>query len=149
MSRVQLALNVSDLAASVDFYSRLFATTPHKLRAGYANFEIGEPPLKLVLIEAAHEDRGRGVRGALNHLGIEVADVEEVDRAATRLRDENLAVVEERNSVCCHALQDKVWIEDPSGAPWEIYVVTDDAPAADLRDPSCCTSTAAAATVCC
>jgi len=129
MSRVQLALNVSDLEASVAFYSTLFGVEPHKRRPGYANFAIPEPPLKLVLIEASTEDRGHGVVGALNHLGVEVESVDEVNAGAERLRAAGLATFDEKDTTCCYALQDKVWVHDPAGAPWEIYTVKDDNPA--------------------
>jgi catechol 2,3-dioxygenase-like lactoylglutathione lyase family enzyme len=129
MSRVQLALNVSDLEASVAFYSTLFGVEPHKRRPGYANFAVSEPPLKLVLIEVPAEARGTGVEGALNHLGVEVASVEDVDAGASRLREAGLAAFDEKDTTCCYALQDKVWVHDPAGAPWEIYTVKDDDPA--------------------
>jgi catechol 2,3-dioxygenase-like lactoylglutathione lyase family enzyme len=116
-SRVQLALTVSDLDAAVAFYSKLFATQPAKRRPGYANFAIGEPPLKLVLIEDAAA-RGSGVVGALNHLGVEVGTREDVQVAAQRLAGEGLQT----------AVQDKVWVHDPDGAPWEVYTVLADAP---------------------
>ena len=128
MSRVQLALNVSDLEASVEFYSQMFGVQPHKRRPGYANFAITEPPLKLVLIQVPADSRGTGTVGALNHLGVEVESVEEVDASATRLRDAGLATFDERDTTCCYALQDKVWVADPAGAPWEIYTVKDDDP---------------------
>ena len=129
MSRVQLALNVSDLEASVAFYSTLFATEPHKRRPGYANFAIENPPLKLVLIEVPDADRGHGVSGALNHLGVEVFDGAEVSGAANRLTEAGLATFDEADTTCCYALQDKVWVHDPAGAPWEVYIVKDDNPA--------------------
>lgn len=129
MSRVQLALNVSDLEASVAFYSTLFGVEPHKRRPGYANFAVAEPPLKLVLIEAPTDARGHGVAGALNHLGIEVETVDDVVAGADRLRASGLATFDERDTTCCYALQDKVWVHDPAGAPWEIYTVKDDDPA--------------------
>jgi catechol 2,3-dioxygenase-like lactoylglutathione lyase family enzyme len=143
MSRVQLALNVSDLEASVDFYSRLFGTQPHKRRPGYANFAITEPPLKLVLIEVPADDRGTGAAGALNHLGVEVEDVVAGAAQADRLRDEGLDTVDELDTTCCYALQDKVWVHDPAGAPWEIYTIKDDNPAGALTlvgasDAACC-----------
>src|SRR6478752_7216771 len=121
MSRVQLALNVSDLDASVAFYSTMLGAAPHKRRPSYANFAIDEPPLKLVLIEVPAEERGHGVTGALNHLGIEVASAQEVEDSASRLGDAGLATFDERDTTCCYALQDKVWVHDPAGAPWEIY----------------------------
>ncbi|HEY5186924.1 MAG TPA: ArsI/CadI family heavy metal resistance metalloenzyme [Actinomycetes bacterium] len=129
MSRVQLALNVSDLEASVAFYSTLFGVQPHKRRPGYANFAIAEPPLKLVLIEAPVDARGHGVAGALNHLGVEVETVDEVTAGAARLSAAGLATFDESDTTCCYALQDKVWVHDPAGAPWEIYTVKDDNPA--------------------
>jgi len=120
MSRVQLALNVDDLGAAVTFYSKLFATEPAKLRKGYANFAISEPPLKLVLIE------GGGAGGTLNHLGVEVASTAEVAAAGTRLGAEGLATATEEGVACCYARQDKVWVDGPSGEPWEIYTVLED-----------------------
>ena len=122
MSRVQLALRVPDLDASVAFYSKLFGTEPAKLRDGYANFAIAEPPLKLVLIE------GEGPGGSLNHLGVEVGTCEEVDAATRRLSARGLSTRTEDSVVCCYAVQDKVWTDDPDGAPWEIYTVLADAP---------------------
>lgn len=146
MSRVQLALNVSDLNASIDFYTQLFGVAPHKLRPGYANFAVTEPALKLVLIEVPGADRGEGPAGALNHLGIEVFDTAEVSSAAQRLSDSGLATFDEANTNCCYAVQDKVWVHDPAGTPWEVYVITDDdpenpEPAGNLRvvdQTACC-----------
>jgi catechol 2,3-dioxygenase-like lactoylglutathione lyase family enzyme len=126
---VQLALNVSDLESSIAFYAAMFGVEPHKRRPGYANFAITEPPLKLVLIEVPADARGTGVAGALNHLGVEVASVEEIEVGAARLRDAGLATFDEKDTTCCYALQDKVWVHDPAGAPWEIYTVKDDDPA--------------------
>lgn len=129
MSRVQLALNVSDLEASVAFYSALFQAEPHKRRPGYANFAIENPPLKLVLIEVPEAERGTGANSALNHLGIEVFDGADVTQAADRMQAAGLATFDEADTTCCYALQDKVWVHDPAGAPWEVYVVKDDNPA--------------------
>ncbi len=148
MSRVQLALNVSDLEASVEFYSRLFNTSPHKRRPGYANFAIDEPPLKLVLIQASAEDRGSGVLGALNHLGIEGEDSAAGTATAERLANEGVELTDINRTVCCYAEQDKTWAHDPAGAPWEIYTITDDLPNSSILDPmvinqvggnACCT----------
>ena len=148
MSRVQLALNVTDLEGSIAFYSAMFGVAPHKLRPGYANFAIAEPPLKLVLIQAPEEVRGTGVTGALNHLGVEVETGEEVEAARARFSDAGLASFDENDTTCCYALQDKVWVHDPAGAPWEVYVVKDDAPVDGraataslplLNDGGCCT----------
>ena len=141
MSRVQLALNVSDLEASVAFYSDLFDTEPHKRRAGYANFEVQDPPLKLVLIEMDAEQRGSGTSQALNHLGIEVADSAQVAAAQSRLDSCGLDVAAELGTDCCYARQDKVWVHDPAGAPWEVYTITDDNPATAVAPGAsgCCT----------
>ncbi|MEU6241013.1 ArsI/CadI family heavy metal resistance metalloenzyme [Streptomyces sp. NPDC047024] len=137
MSRVQLALRVADLEGSVAFYSRLFATEPAKLRPGYANFALTEPPLKLVLIEG---EPGEDTR--LDHLGVEVSSTEEVTAAATRLQESGLVTLEETDTSCCYALQDKVWVHGPGKEPWEVYVVKADADtrAKDTAAPTggCC-----------
>ncbi|MCP9212379.1 ArsI/CadI family heavy metal resistance metalloenzyme [Streptomyces cucumeris] len=122
MSRVQLALNVPDLDASVAFYSKLFGAEPAKRRPGYANFAITEPPLKLVLIEG---EAGQDTR--LDHLGVEVASTDQVNAAADRLKGAGLATFEENDTSCCYALQDKVWVHGPGKEPWEVYVVKADA----------------------
>ena len=120
MSRVQLALNVSNIDSAVDFYRKLFATEPAKRRPGYANFAIAEPPLKLVLIE-----NSKAV-DKLNHLGIEVESSEQVIQASNRLQQTDLSVTPQTQSTCCYALQDKVWVKDPDGADWEVYAVLED-----------------------
>jgi catechol 2,3-dioxygenase-like lactoylglutathione lyase family enzyme len=155
MPRVQLALNVADLDASVAFYSRLFDTQPHKRRPGYANFAIVDPPLKLVLIEVPADQRGTGSAGALNHLGIEVDDAAAVAEHSARLSGEGLATTEEIDTTCCFALQDKVWVHDPAGAPWEVYTVKDDDPVVagalmvlSSEAAACCTPDAAGASAC-
>ena len=142
MSRVQLALNVTDVDKAVEFYSKLFGAEPAKRRPGYANFAIEEPALKLVLIEAQEG-------GTLNHLGVEVGSTDEVTETTGRLRDEGLATVEEQNVACCYAVQDKVWVNDPDGAPWEVYTVLADSPqmSAGSEDAACCGGASAAAEV--
>ena len=139
MSRVQLALNVTDLEGAIDFYTKLFATPPAKRRPGYANFAVADPPLKLVLIEHAGA-RGSGVEGALNHLGVEVETAGEVAQATSRLSDSGLETAEECGTTCCYAVQDKVWVEDPDGAAWEVYTVLADAPVESgiEGDGTCC-----------
>ena len=127
MSRVQLALNVADIDTAVDFYSKLFSAEPAKRRPGYANFAIADPPLKLVLIEHP-EGRGSGVVGALNHLGVEVETPEAVRAATTRLAGYGLEPTVQESTTCCYAVQDKAWVDDPDGAPWEVYTVLADAP---------------------
>lgn len=146
MARLQLALNVSDLDEAIGFYSKLFATPPAKVRPGYANFAVADPPLKLVLIEQT-DARGSGVAGALNHLGVEVEGPERVAQASSRLTDEGLDTLDQQGTTCCFALQDKVWVEDPDATPWEIYTVLADAPVESGigGDAACCANTAVAA----
>ncbi|WUC46488.1 VOC family protein [Streptomyces cellulosae] len=139
MSRVQLALRVPDLHASIAFYSKLFDTAPAKLRDGYANFAITEPPLKLVLIEGKDNEDTR-----LDHLGVEVASTEDVQTAATRLAQAGLATAEEKDTACCYALQDKVWVTGPGQEPWEVYVVKADADTLAKQLGSTCCSPAVA-----
>jgi len=136
MSRVQLALNVSDLDEAITFYSKLFETGPAKVRPGYANFAIDEPPLKLVLIE------GVGVPGSINHLGVEVASTDEVTAATTQFANASLETDVEEQTTCCYALQDKVWVDGPDGARWEVYTVLADAEDSESLggDGRCCTS---------
>jgi catechol 2,3-dioxygenase-like lactoylglutathione lyase family enzyme len=130
---VQLALNVTNLESAVDFYTKLFDAPPSKVRPGYANWALAEPPLKLVLVESAEG-------GTLNHLGVEVASPTEVSATTTRLAEEGLDTKVEDDVTCCYATMDKVWVKDPDGAPWEVYTVTDDnpAPAAEVCGPGCC-----------
>ena len=144
MSRIQLALNVDDLETSIDFYRRLFDSEPAKVRPGYANFAVAEPPLKLVLLE----NPGRG--GSLNHLGVEVESVEAVDEVQTRLRSDGLSSVDERGTTCCYATQDKFWVEDtPNGERWEVYTVLADSPTfAGPADEACCSGTTDQAACC-
>jgi catechol 2,3-dioxygenase-like lactoylglutathione lyase family enzyme len=135
VSRVQLALNVNDIDEAVTFYTKLFGTGPAKRRPGYANFAVAEPPLKLVLLE----NPGQG--GSLNHLGVEVADIDTVDAEQSRLAEAGLASVDERDTVCCYAKQDKFWVQgSPNGESWEIYTVLADSPTfyGEQDGPACC-----------
>ena len=148
MSRVQLALNVPDIDEAIAFYSKLFATEPNKVKPGYANFAIADPPLKLVLFEKA------GADARLNHLGVEVTSTDEVSAHQARLTDEGVGSVEE-NGTCCFAKQDKIWIDGPDGA-WEIYTVIEDSDAfgkssehVEGEDSLCCASTPVAESACC
>lgn len=120
MPRAQLALNVDDLDEAITFYSKLFDTLPSKVKPGYANFAVTEPPLKLVLIE----NPGQG--GTLNHLGIEVESSDAVHTEIARLTDEGMFTEEEIGTTCCFATQDKVWVTGPAGEKWEVYTVLTD-----------------------
>jgi catechol 2,3-dioxygenase-like lactoylglutathione lyase family enzyme len=122
MSRVQLALRVSDLEGSIAFYSKLFGAQPAKRRPGYANFAISEPPLKLVLLEGDGDAPTR-----LDHLGVEVEDTDQVTAATARLSEQGMATDVEENTTCCYAVQDKVWVTGPGRERWEVYTVLADA----------------------
>ena len=153
MSRVQLALNVNDIDEAVAFYTKLFGAEPAKRRPGYANFAISEPPLKLVLLE----NRGQG--GTLNHLGVEVPDVGTVGAEQARLAAAGLVSVDERDTTCCYARQDKFWVQGaPNGESWEFYTVLagsqtfygeDDGPACCGADSSQSGEPAASGAKCC
>ena len=132
MQRLQLAINVSDLDRSVDFYRRVFGTEPAKIRPGYANFAVDSPPLKLVLIESPS-----ATTSTLNHLGVEVDGPEDVIAATQRFQSDDLPTRIEDGVECCYARQDKVWVSDPDGAEWEFYTVLDDS---EVMEPasSCC-----------
>lgn len=148
MSRVQLALNVTDVDAAVVFYEKVFGTPVTKQRPGYANFAIAEPPLKLVLIQ---NDKG----GTMNHIGVEVDDVSAVNSATEAFVGAGLTTYEEQGVECCYAKQDKVFVTDPNGLDWEFYTVLADSPVADKESSetasACCASDSAkeAETACC
>ncbi len=133
MSRLQLALNVTDIDAAVDFYTKLFGTAPRKRQPGYANFAIAEPPLKLVLFENPTAEGG-----SINHLGVEVDSTDEVTAAISRLQAAALPTEVQEQTDCCYALQDKVWTEGPDAERWEIYVVHADTEA-QPEQSTCCT----------
>jgi catechol 2,3-dioxygenase-like lactoylglutathione lyase family enzyme len=133
MSRVQLALRVADLEASIAFYSKLFGAEPAKRRPGCANFAITEPPLKLVLIEGTDGEPTR-----VDHLGVEVETTSEVTAAASRLAAAGLVIATEEDTTCCYAEQDKVWVTGPGAEPWEVYTVKGNADTPDKIPGSVC-----------
>ncbi len=141
--KVHVALNVNDLEESVKFYRAMFGVDPVKLKPGYAKFDIAEPSLNLTLNQGAEVRE----KGALNHLGIQVPGTEHVIAAKERFRQAGLATFDEMNTECCYALQDKVWVTDPNGYRWEVFVVkvADTRPelnvseqSASVRQPACC-----------
>jgi lactoylglutathione lyase len=151
MSRLQLALNVSNLDEAVSFYSKFFKTEPAKIRPGYANFAIVEPPLKLVLFE------NPDVAGTINHLGIEVFSTADVVDATKYLAAQGFDTDSEDGTICCHALQDKVWVDGPDDSRWEVYTVLADAEGMKSNEDGagCCSTdsleisgTSASATCC-
>jgi catechol 2,3-dioxygenase-like lactoylglutathione lyase family enzyme len=136
-----LSLDVPDLDEAIRFYRELFGTDPAKLQPGYAKFELTDPDVALALQEAA--------RPALSHLGIRVETTEEVEASSVRLRDEGLITFDQRDTTCCYARQDKVWVSDPAGNKWEIYTVLEDVkgePAAEGAAATCCTPQSACCT---
>lgn len=119
--RLQLALNVDDLDSAIDFYAKMFDTPPAKVRDGYANFAIENPPLKLVLFA------GAGPAGSINHLGVEVETPGQVVAAESRLSDVGITTTGVDDTVCCYALKTETWVDGPDGTRWEWYVKTADA----------------------
>jgi len=117
MNTFHLSLDVPDLDAAVDFYRELFGAEPAKRKPGYAKFELADPPVAFALQEGPR---------ALSHLGIRVGTTEEVESASARLEASGLATFDERDTVCCYARQDKVWVTDPAGNAWEVYTLLED-----------------------
>lgn len=130
MSRVQLALNVDNIDEAIAFYTKLFGVEPAKVKPGYANFAVDEPPLKLVLLE----NPGHG--GTLNHLGVEVGSGDTVRDESQRLAGVGLLTDDETDTTCCFATQDKVWVTGPGGERWEIYTVKADSETFGPEDQS-------------
>jgi catechol 2,3-dioxygenase-like lactoylglutathione lyase family enzyme len=122
MIKTHVSINVSDVARSIEFYRSFFGMAPHKVRPGYANFDVANPPLKIALVEKSPVDRN----GVLNHLGLLVEDTATVLAIRERLHAAGLPTVDEMNSTCCYAKQDKIWVQDPDGTQWEVYALTDD-----------------------
>lgn len=136
--KVHVALNTTRFDESVRFYRTFLGLEPVKLKPGYAKFDVAEPGLNLTLNAANMIESP----GALNHLGIQVASTTAVKAAAQRLKAEGLATFEEENTDCCYAIQDKVWVTDPNGYRWEVFVVKvgDTQPELTAAD-ACCAST--------
>ena len=134
--RLQLALNVRKLEEAVAYYSRLFDTQPHKIKEGYANFAIENPPLKLVLIENPN------VQERINHLGVEVNPDEDLAATIQRLDAAGLTDKKEQQTTCCFATQNKAWSMEPQGLHWEWYTITDDNPddVGYIQGDACCSA---------
>jgi catechol 2,3-dioxygenase-like lactoylglutathione lyase family enzyme len=146
MNTFHLSLDVPDLDRAVAFYTELFGRPPAKRKVGYAKFELADPPVAFALQQAG--------RPALSHLGIRVDSTAEVKAARTRLRQSDLVTLDERDTSCCYARQDKVWVADPAGNRWEVYTVLEDIDDGDEHasshaEPACCTPTAGDAAACC
>jgi catechol 2,3-dioxygenase-like lactoylglutathione lyase family enzyme len=133
--RPHLALTVTDVERSTPFYRALFGVEPSKVRPGYAKFEVADPALNFTLNEG---ERADGL-GAFNHAGIQVASTDDVLRARARLVEAGLATFDEMDTTCCYAKQDKIWVHDPDGTPWEVFVTHADAEEPDrAADASAC-----------
>src|SRR6516164_1743208 len=128
-----IALNVRDVAVSIEFYRKLFGIEPVKVRAGYAKFDVQNPPLNISLNESAVAGPG-----SLSHLGIQVASTEDVLVVRRQWSEAGLVVRDEMKTNCCYAVQDKTWVEDPDGNQWEAFVVLED----NLTESSACCGTA-------
>jgi predicted enzyme related to lactoylglutathione lyase len=131
---------VTDVARSIPFYEALFGTAPEKIRDGYAKFSVAEPALNFTLNQG---ERPAGTLGAFNHAGIQVATTDDVLAARLRLVKAGLATFDEMDTTCCYARQDKIWVRDPDGTPWEVFVTHGDAEDASATSNEGCCATAA------
>lgn len=127
--KAHISLNVKDVSKSIEFYQRLFGIEPLKIRPGYAKFDVQNPPLNLALNEVSFKERG-----ALSHLGIQVARTEDVLEIKKEWEQSGLKTSDEMQTNCCYALQDKTWVSDPDGNDWEVFVVLED----NLSETSAC-----------
>jgi catechol 2,3-dioxygenase-like lactoylglutathione lyase family enzyme len=119
--KAHLSLNVSSVDKSVEFYRKMLGIEPAKVRTGYAKFDVQNPPLNLALNQAPFSSRG-----ALSHLGIQVASTEDVLAIRQKWNDAGLSTRDEMQTNCCYAVQDKTWVRDPDGNEWEVFVVLED-----------------------
>jgi catechol 2,3-dioxygenase-like lactoylglutathione lyase family enzyme len=135
--KAHLAINVGNVENSIIFYKKMFGIEPSKVRTGYAKFDVQNPPLNFTL----NEVRFAG-KGALSHLGIQVATTDDVNAVKTHWESEGLRPREEMKTTCCYALQDKAWVHDPDGNEWEVFAVLEDnLGEAKSNDATCCTLT--------
>jgi catechol 2,3-dioxygenase-like lactoylglutathione lyase family enzyme len=141
--KAHLALNVRDVERSTEFYEKLFGVGPSKVRRGYAKFNVENPPLNFTLNQVPFNERG-----ALSHLGVQVASTDDVLLTRERWADSGLATRDEMQTDCCYALQDKAWVRDPDGNEWEVFVVLEDNLAETTAASSCCVTDAEGRDVC-
>ena len=135
--KAHLAINVTDTEASIEFYKKMFGIEPAKVRTGYAKFDVANPPLNFTLNQVPFSGKG-----ALSHLGIQVATTDDVNAMRSRWEAEGLTPRDELQTTCCYALQDKAWVNDPDGNEWEVFAVLgDNLSEARSNDASCCTPT--------
>src|SRR5262245_33790624 len=119
--KAHLGLNVTDVTKSTEFYRKMFGIEPSKVRPGYAKFDLQRPPLNLTL-----NQNSLSGRGALSHLGIQVASTDDVLAIKEKWIAAGLLTRDEMQTACCYALQDKIWVNDPDGNEWEVFVVLED-----------------------
>lgn len=135
--KAHVALNVSDVEPSIEFYKKMFGIEPSKIRTGYAKFDVQSPPLNLTLNQNVIS-----ANGALSHLGIQVATTEDVNTLRQQWKERGLEPRDEMQTTCCYALQDKAWVSDPDGNQWEVFTVIEDfLPEAKTNDAVCCVPT--------
>ena len=137
--KAHLAINVRKVEESIPFYKKMFGIEPSKVRTGYAKFDVQNPPLNFTLNQVAF-----GERGALSHLGIQVARSEDVIAMRDRWHEAGLVPREEMQTTCCYAVQDKAWVTDPDGNEWEAFVVLEDNLSEEVQgaaDKTCCLPT--------
>jgi predicted enzyme related to lactoylglutathione lyase len=133
--RPHLALTVTDVTKSIPFYEALFGTAPEKVKDGYAKFSVADPALNLTLNQGTRDES----LGAFNHAGIQVASTDDVLAARLRLTKAGLATFDEMDTTCCYARQDKIWVRDPDGTPWEVFATHEDTDEAGGGREACCT----------
>ena len=153
--RPHLALTVTDVERSIPFYEALFGTAPEKVKPGYAKFAVAEPALNFTLNQGERESLG-----AFNHAGVQVGSTDDVLAAKERLVEAGLATFDEMDTTCCYARQDKIWVHDPDGTPWEVFATHEDSEEAggsnradaagcDCGETGCACATRETASLCC
>lgn len=143
---VHVALETGDLPAAIEFYTRLFAAPPVKREFDYAKFEPVDLPIVLSLNPRVGVQRGPQ---RVSHLGIRVGSAEELAALRERVARGGLAARAEENVACCYAYSDKLWVADPDGNEWELYVRLGDAPARAPSEGTCCVPAADGESSCC
>ncbi len=137
--KAHLALNVKDVETSIQFYKKMLGVEPSKVRTGYAKFDVNDPPLNLTLNQVPFAGRG-----ALSHLGIQVASTDDVLAMKALWESRGLTARDEMQTTCCYAVQDKTWVSDPDGNEWEVFVVLEDNLTEEVQaaaDKTCCVTT--------
>lgn len=135
--KTHISLNVSNIGNSIEFYKKMLGSEPFKVREGYAKFDISNPPLNLSMNETVFEKGG-----SLSHLGLQVESTEEVMSIGKRWAENGLITLDEMQTDCCYALQDKTWVSDPDGNSWEVFAVLANTEKIENGEAGCCTPSA-------